>query len=467
MKSTIVISILIFFCWSCRQQNSELVGVPDKKMWTEKKPKGMVFVPMGSFNMECADNDTTRAVCSQNIKTVSIDPFWMDETEITNAQYRKFVDYVRDSTTRRRLLKAGFEQFRLPLGSEDIDDLNNNYLNYKVKIDWKSEDYNEALASLFVEKNGVRVFDTRKLIYEYYWVDLRQAAKRANRYDFHNKKYRGDTTKNIDYNRIVKRASFIMKGTIAVYPDTMVWQQKYNNAFNDPLIEQYFSHKAFDKYPVVGISWKLATAYCIWRTQIENDMLSKKEKPWVQDYRLPTESEWAYTQYSNNEFDTWRFRSKNDFINQLKTHKEYQNYTPQQWDAMFAQFAKYRLKHNANLSGSDDGFACVAQVTSYKPNNFGLYDMEGNVAEWTSNAYTDSVEYKLDLNPDYTYNAVNEDSPVLKRKVIRGGSWWHEKRFAQRNVRSFDYQDSARAYIGFRCVRSYMGRDGNDWNVNY
>jgi formylglycine-generating enzyme required for sulfatase activity len=61
------------------------------------------------------------------------------------------------------------------------------------------------------------------------------------------------------------------------------------------------------------------------------------------------------------------------------------------------------------------------------------------------------------MNPDYKYNALPDDPPVLKRKVIRGGSWKDIGYFLQNGTRSYEYQDSSKSYIGFRCVRSYIG----------
>ena len=84
--------------------------------------------------------------------------------------------------------------------------------------------------------------------------------------------------------------------------------------------------------------------------------------------------------------------------------------------------------------------------------------MAGNVAEWTSDAYDESA-YSLthDLNPSYQYNAKPNDKPAKKRKVIRGGSWKDVQHFIQSSARTYEYQDTARSYIGFRCVRSLMG----------
>ena len=102
-------------------------------------------------------------------------------------------------------------------------------------------------------------------------------------------------------------------------------------------------------------------------------------------------------------------------------------------------------------------------VGHYPPNNFGLFDMAGNVSEWTRSVYDESF-YIIghDMNPDYQYDAAPDDPPVMKRKVVRGGSWKDVGYFLQVSTRTYEYQDTAKSYIGFRCVQTYPGRDRRD-----
>ncbi len=100
------------------------------------------------------------------------------------------------------------------------------------------------------------------------------------------------------------------------------------------------------------------------------------------------------------------------------------------------------------------------KVGSYDPNDFGLYDMSGNIAEWTNSAYDESAyQYINDFNPNFEYSAKPDDPPAMKRKVIRGGSWKDIAAFLQVSTRSFEYQDTTKSYIGFRCVRSSFGNE--------
>jgi formylglycine-generating enzyme required for sulfatase activity len=87
-----------------------------------------------------------------------------------------------------------------------------------------------------------------------------------------------------------------------------------------------------------------------------------------------------------------------------------------------------------------------------------LYDMAGNVAEWTISAFDES-SYRIvhDMNPNYEYNARPDDPPVMKRKVVRGGSWKDVEYFLRVGARTYEYQDSSTTYIGFRNIRDFIG----------
>jgi gliding motility-associated lipoprotein GldK len=112
---------------------------------------------------------------------------------------------------------------------------------------------------------------------------------------------------------------------------------------------------------------------------------------------------------------------------------------------------------------SDDGGTYTVKVRSYLPNDYGLYCMAGNVAEWTSSAFDPSAStFVNDLAPTFNYEARKNEAEVMKRKVVRGGSWKDVGYFLQNASRSYEYQDSAKSYIGFRCVTHFLGRDLRD-----
>ena len=115
-----------------------------------------------------------------------------------------------------------------------------------------------------------RELDTRILNYEYYWIDLKTAANKSNRYEF-KKDEKGNITGGAYGNGIKDRSAFIKRDVINIYPDTLTWVHDFTYSFNEPMTEKYFWHPAYDNYPVVGVNWKQARAFCIWRTQLFNN----------------------------------------------------------------------------------------------------------------------------------------------------------------------------------------------------
>ena len=95
----------------------------------------------------------------------------------------------------------------------------------------------------------------------------------------------------------------------------------------------------------------------------------------------------------------------------------------------------------------------TVEANAYAPNDYNLYNMAGNVSEWTADSYEgNAYEYMSTMNP-----SVNDKKNM--RKVIRGGSWKDVAFFLQVSSRDYEYADSARSYVGFRTVQDYMGTD--------
>jgi gliding motility-associated lipoprotein GldK len=112
----------------------------------------------------------------------------------------------------------------------------------------------------------------------------------------------------------------------------------------------------------------------------------------------------------------------------------------------------------------EDGGLYTVKTDAYFPNDYVLYNMAGNVAEWTSSAfYENAYSFQHDLNPDIRYDAAKEDPESWKRKVIRGGSWKDIAYYIQTGSRHWEYQDTAKSYIGFRCALTFLGRSINDF----
>jgi len=423
---------------SCnRDWTSQLTNAQNRKPYFEPIPYGMNFIKQGSLNIGPSGQEVDQSVTP--VKTVSVPSFWMDDTEITNNEYRQFVYWVRDSIA-RQLLSETVPDFLISEGKKGAI-LENPRLNWQEPIEWKNPDYQSALEEMYVPAAerffSKKEIDTRKLKYEYYWVDYRQAAKRANSYNFETQSYSGNVVDATGKSAPVQnRSSFIMSESTPVYPDTLVWMRDYTFSYNEPLTEKYFSHVAYDDYPVVGVTWPQAKAFCNWRTKQLNTFQEMIKNPGVMDYRLPSEVEWEYAARGGHQMSLYPWGSY---------------YTRDQEGNFVANFKPLR----GNYVSDSRTNVTTMKVANFMPNSYGLYDMAGNVAEWTSNAYDESAyEITSDFSPDFQYNAKPEDPPALKRKVIRGGSWKDIAYYIQVSTRSFEYQDSAKSYVGFRCVRS-------------
>jgi len=324
--------LMLFFLGGCGlfggkgyDDKGQLVGVPGRDYTGMPVPYGMVPVPAGTFHMGQADQDVAATQINFN-KQITIGGFFMDDTEITNNEYRQFIYAI-------------FEDSLSILGED-----------------------------------------------------------------------------------------FVMK---EIYPDTTVWVRDFTHHLGDPLMIYYFAHPAFDNYPVVGVDWQAASYFCQWRTAYLNDYRQSRGEWILPDFRLPTEAEWEYA--SRGGRDMAKYPWGNPYIRNAK-------------GCLLANFKPGRGNY------FDDGYAYTAPVYSFFSNDYGLFEMSGNVSEWCLDAYhPSSVPLVWDLNPQY----IDEDEP---RKIIRGGSWKDIAYFCETGTRAYEYEDTARAFIGFRCAMTYLGR---------
>ncbi|MEQ8909105.1 MAG: SUMF1/EgtB/PvdO family nonheme iron enzyme [Vicingaceae bacterium] len=427
-KLTFIFITLIASLTACDMGNGELIGVQDRVDWYQPVPYGMLLIPQGSYTMGNTDEDVPGARVSKT-KVVSVAAFYMDQTEITNNEYRQFVYWVRDSIARKILGEEVNEEEFLNTVNVYGEDIEPPTLNWYAKFDWNGQEEREALEVMFLPDYerfyGQKQLDTRKLMFEYSWIDYKTAASRFSR-------EQGQ----------IDRSVFIKTDIINVYPDTLSWVHDFTYSYNEPMTNMYFWHPAYDDYPVVGVNWKQARAFSIWRTNLLNSFLRQRGMNDVQYFRLPTESEWE-----------WAARGGLD-NNQYPWGGPYIRNTV---GCFLGNFKPMRGNY------VDDGGLQSVKVYAYNPNDYGLFCMAGNVAEWTSNAYDEAAfDFQHDMNADYRYEAKESDPPSLKRKVIRGGSWKDVAYWLHNGSRTFEYQDTAKCYIGFRNVMSYLGRPENN-----
>ncbi len=457
-----VLALLLFAACSNKSNNGELYGVTTTP-YQEMFPYGMVHIPGGSFMMGPNDQSAFFVTSKQN-KQVNIEPFWMDDTEISNTEYKQFVSWLQDYIIRlgifQNQISAESDNFALQTRQGNIvyldEDNNIPVLNYDQQIDKRDPEIKEFIDTLLFfttpfEGKGLRI---EKLNYTYTDINLREAAKKVNQLDPVTARFqtanrgtkdliRKDTayinSKGINretkYVQLKSREDFYITKTINIYPDTLCWMRNYTYSYNEPYT-MYFSHPGYAEYPVVGVSWEQAKAFCHWRTKLKNDYLKKEGQPSVLSYRLPTEAEWEYAARGGLQGAMYPWGGP--YIRQ--TDGCYlANFKPGKGDYI------------------KDGYTIPAIIGSFPANNYGLFDMAGNVAEWTESAYIASaLAIVNELNPSFTYDAKNDDSQMMKRKVIKGGSWKDVGSFLQCGMRNAEQQDATYPYLGFRCVRTII-----------
>ena len=435
MKNLLTFLFIAAILSSCSKSgNGELIGVQNRPIWNPTDPYGMVYIPQGSFNMGPGDQDVPYAHVTQH-KTVSIAAFYIDETEITNNEYRQFVNWVRDSIARVYLADnavPGYEWIEERDVNGYIIPLEEFVLNWDRPIRYDDPLVRDVLEreDFYLPENerfySRRELDSRNLIFVYETQDIPEASRKINR-------PQGQKDRSV----------YINTKEINIYPDTLVWSHDYAYSYNDPWTRNYFHHPAFDEYPVVGVNWHQAVAFSKWRTKILDEYLMDRDEPLNDEFRLPTESEWEYAARGGLDLSPYPWGGP---------------YTTNDQGCFLANFKPRRGNYTA------DGGVRTVKVASYNPNNYGLYDMAGNVSEWTDNTYDESVmSFAHDMNMDFKYDAKETDPNIKKRKVIRGGSWKDISHFIQTGTRDYEYQDTAKSYLGFRNVISFLGRDKVDF----
>jgi gliding motility-associated lipoprotein GldK len=386
MKRTLLLSLLLAFAASgCglfkgkTGKGGELTSVTNRPEWDQPIPFGMLTIPAGSYHMGQNNQDVNFSQIAHN-RQITVSAFYMDETEITNNEYRQFVEFT----------------FQVGHAADPA--------KLEINIPPPNPD------TPFPPTNaGTPLTDVTTVNTEIF------------------------TQMNEEFN---KNFATEKEYQAYIYPDTICWWRDFSYSYNEPLVENYFWHPAFDEYPVVGVNWYSAQAFCKWRTYwYNNDRFNgtKKPKPALPRFRLPTEAEWEYAARGGFE------------------HKIYPWEGPYIRNSRGCYLANFKPGRGDYIS---DNFEYTAPVKSYWPNDYGLYCMVGNVAEWIEDDFEETgYSYAHDLNPIY-----RDPRGRNPRRVIRGGSWKDVAYFLSVGTRTYEYADTTKSFIGFRCVSSVLGR---------
>tara|TARA_B100000963_G_scaffold328767_1_gene317601 strand:- start:146 stop:1366 length:1221 start_codon:yes stop_codon:yes gene_type:complete len=267
---------------------------------------------------------------------------------------------------------------------------------------------------------------------------------------------------------------------LSALPDTTVWEKEL--AYNTPYVSNYLRYPGFRYYPVVGVSWNQAVDYCRWRTEavnkqkaieyygedyIDGDIPPVESGVYLPEFRLPTEAEWEYAAYG---------QVGNQFLDENQTQRRLYP-----WDGRTIRSSKSGSvgKFQANFKRGRGDYAGIAgalndagfvttSIYEYAPNDFGLYNMAGNVNEWVFDIYRPlNFQDMEDLNPirksdflddEEDYDSENFNSMISNAsRVYKGGSWADGAMWLSPGTRRFLDQDSSAATIGFRCATTALG----------
>ena len=432
-------------------RGGEVVGVGGGRSFKEPAPYGMTLIKRGSLKMGIDKQDSLWGK-ETPVKDISVDGFWMDETEVTNSKYKQFIEWVRDSILRTRLADPNYGGDETYMITEDKNgDPVKPHINWNKRLPRKpNEDEQRAYESLYITNpvTGEKSLDASQMNYKYEIYDYTAAALRRNRMNPAERNLNTDIPVNpnevvmiskdtayVDdeghiHSETINRPltgpwDFLNTYIVNVYPDTTVWVNDFRNSENELYLRNYFSNPTYNDYPVVGVTWEQANAYLLKGLG--------GEARYIQRYRLPTEAEWEYAARGKNQ-DEFPWENQN-----VKNGN----------GCFYANFKPDRGNY------TKDGNLITSKVGIYSANSNGLFDMAGNVAEWTSTVYTEAgVDAGGGRNTQKDYKAAKEDPYRLKKKSVRGGSWKDPESYIRSAWRTWEYQNQPRSYIGFRCVRS-------------
>ena len=432
MKKVLLVLAAVALFTSCGKTLSggggEVTGVRSVA-FNEPAPYGMVLIKRGSFEMGPADKDSLWGI-NPETKGVSFDAFWMDETEVTNAKYRQFVYWVRDSIIRERLADPAYGGNDLFKITEDkYGEPVTPHLDWSRPIPWKraNEDEIRAIESVYTVNpvTGEKTLDPKQMVYRYEWYDYTSAALRKHNLDpaarVRNTDIQVDPDEVIMISKdtayiteegeivnetITRRLSgpwdFLHTRIVNIYPDESCWVNDFNNAYNEPYMRMYFSHPGYDDYPVVGVSWEQATAFCVWRTNLFKESLNFPSGQALEPFRLPTEGEWEYAARGGTETPYFFTGNPKDFSDQGFWRKFF--------DAKTDSIGSYVIysKNSKNKTQEPD---------LVKANPFGLKNMLGNVMEYCADKYDPEA---------YAKSGSSATDPLVTEGtewVVRGGNY--------------------------------------------
>ncbi|ANI89058.1 hypothetical protein A9P82_07005 [Arachidicoccus ginsenosidimutans] len=403
----------ISFSYAQKTQHLKKV-VSSKRGYVLGLPLRVVEIPTGTFI------DSNKNGSPGDNHPMLISDFYISTSEVTNAQYKEFTDWVRDSIA-AYLLGGKY------LNISKAGDTSINWKNAS-HIDCTSSENREKLTPILLPPAQTLSHhyevDPSKLVYVMQGFDYQEAAKKENQ---------GKNPNEFRYRYEVK-----------IYPDTLVWMRDFGYSNNEQMALSYFSSPKYTNYPVVGVNWKQANAYCDWLTRQRIHTEQRSKRMAVGGVcRLPTEAEWAYAASLNED-------------NDKKIKQQTTPDTPFVFVQRDSSKTKKRSRHNARKHSNDeveDNTLFPQNIAFGERGKYGIVDLADNVSEWTNTSYYEGGDnFENRFNPDIQWGKIDSDSKSKRRKVVRGGSWKDTPQFKTSYNRFYEDMDGAHSYIGFRVV---------------
>lgn len=400
---------------------------------------GMTIIKGGSFTLGTSSYTSARDIDSalllSNIpRRVTISSFILNKYEVSNSDYKKFTSWVRDSCLRAEIAKSKAEFYKD---------------SAQKTIDFTKE-----------------TSDADSVAINKFYLPVSERFYKRREYD----------SKHCNY--------LYPDGTVLnVYPDTSRWQKDFKYSFNGPMTNHYYWHPAYDNYPVVGVNWHQAKAYCDWLSRrLKEALIQQGVNETFPNFRLPTEAEWEYSALASPStlHDRKLYPWGSEYIGVHGKKKDIR---------IFMANGGYSYDENGVQihSFAQDGAFHTSKIGNYPANEMGLYDMAGNAAEWVEDAARimslyeiKGVSSKDDIKSviqtqypllnnhanitdphhsekiDIIANQLKHDLSILEdldsinARIVKGGSWADPPAYLQSASRVASDAGVARCTVGFR-----------------
>ena len=284
-------------------------------------------------------------------------------------------------------------------------------------------------------------FPKHKVEIDSFWMDINEVTNNQFLEFVNSTGYITTAERNIDWNQMKKDLppntpkpddSYLVPSSLVFFPtsgavnlnDVSQWWKFINGANWRQPQGPGSNIDGKGNHPVVHVSWYDAIAYCEWAGS-----------------RLPTEAEWEYASRGGIIDATFSWGNEDLDEGKLKANT---------WNGNFPYY-----------NSKDDGFIYTADVRSFEPNGYGLFDMSGNVWEWCSDWYDENYYYSvseiLSINPQGPPKSYDSNEPYAQKKVSRGGSFLCHKSYCtgyRNSMRMKSTPDTSSMHTGFRTVRS-------------